>query len=83
MGERANRRVMARPQWLTRVNYKLWNERLRGPLAKQQPTPESAMLMEAILLTPYLAMASSLVLAATVAAICCGQSEPRGAGFSA
>jgi hypothetical protein len=41
------------------------------------------MLMEAILLTPYLAMASSLVLAATVAAICCNQSVPRGAGFTA
>ena len=39
------------------------------------------MLMEAFLLTPYLAIASSMVLAATVAAICCSQSEPRGAGF--
>ena len=41
------------------------------------------MLMDAILLTPYLAMASSLVLAAAVAAICCSQSERRGAGFTA
>jgi hypothetical protein len=41
------------------------------------------MLMEAFLLTPYLAMASSLVLAGTVAAICCSQSSPRRAGFSA
>jgi len=41
------------------------------------------MLMDAILLTPYLAMASSLVLAASVAAICCGQSVPRGTGFTA
>jgi hypothetical protein len=41
------------------------------------------MLMEAFLLTPYLAMASSLVLAATVAIICCSQSVPRGAGFTA
>ena len=41
------------------------------------------MLMEAFLLTPYLAMASSLVLAATVAVICCSQSAPRDAGFTA
>jgi hypothetical protein len=41
------------------------------------------MLMEAFLLTPYLAMASSLVLAATVAAICCGQSTLRRTGFTA
>jgi len=41
------------------------------------------MLMEAFLLTPYLAMASSLVLTATVAAICCSQSVPRDAGFTA
>jgi hypothetical protein len=75
--------VVARPQWLTRVNQKLWNERLDRPLARQQPTPESAMLMEAFLLTPYLAMASSLVLTATVAAICCSQSAPRDAGFTA
>jgi hypothetical protein len=73
---------MARPQSLTRVNQKLWNERLGGPLARQ-PTPESAMLMEAFLLMPYLAMASSLVLTATVAAICCSQSAPRDAGFTA
>jgi hypothetical protein len=41
------------------------------------------MLMEAFLLTPYLAMASSLALAAAVAAVCCSQSVPRGAGFTA
>ena len=41
------------------------------------------MLMEAFLLTPYLAIASSLALAATVAAICYSQSAPRGAGFTA
>ena len=74
---------MARPQSLTRVNQKLWNERLDRPLARQQPTPESAMLMEAFLLTPYLAIASSLALAATVTAVCCSQSTPRGTGFTA
>ena len=41
------------------------------------------MLMQALLLTPYLAMASSLVLAATVAAVCRSQSMPRDAGFTA
>ena len=41
------------------------------------------MLMEAFLLTPYLAMASSLMLAAAVAVICCSQPSPRGAGFAA
>ena len=41
------------------------------------------MLMEAFLLTPYLAIASSLVLAGTVAVICCSQSAPRGGGFTA
>ena len=41
------------------------------------------MLMEAFLLAPYLAIASSLALAATVAAICCSQSTPRGVGFTA
>lgn len=41
------------------------------------------MLMNAFLLTPYLAIAASLALAATVAAICLSQPVPRGAGFSA
>ena len=41
------------------------------------------MWMEALLLTPYLAIASSLALAATVAVVCCSQSTPRGAGFTA
>ena len=41
------------------------------------------MFMEALQLTPYIAMASSLVLAATVAVICCSQSAPRSDGFTA
>jgi len=41
------------------------------------------MLMEAFLLTPYLAIASSLALAATVVAVCYSQSTPRGTGFTA
>jgi hypothetical protein len=41
------------------------------------------MLMEVFLLTPYLAIAASPTLAATVTAICCSQPAPRGAGFSA
>ena len=41
------------------------------------------MLMEAFLLTPYLAIAASLALAGTVAAICCSQPAPRRAGFTA
>jgi hypothetical protein len=39
------------------------------------------MLMDAFLLTPYLAIASSLVLTAAVAAITCSQPTPRGSGF--
>jgi hypothetical protein len=41
------------------------------------------MLMEAFLLTPYLAIASSLVLTITIAAVCCSQPAPRAAGFQA
>ena len=41
------------------------------------------MLMQAFQLTPYLAIGSSLVLAATVAVICFSQPAPRGAGFKA
>ena len=40
------------------------------------------MLMEAFLLTPYLAIAASFALAGTVAVICCSQPVPRGAGFT-
>jgi hypothetical protein len=41
------------------------------------------MLMEAFLLTPYLAIAASLALAATVAAVCLSQPVPKDAGFTA
>ena len=41
------------------------------------------MLMEAFLLTPYLAMASSLVLAVIVGVICCSRPAPRRTGFAA
>jgi hypothetical protein len=47
-----------------------------------QPS-ESTMLMEAFLLTPYLAIAASFALAGTVAVICYTQPVPRGAGFTA
>jgi hypothetical protein len=40
------------------------------------------MLMEALLLTPYLAIAASLALAGTIAAICLSQPVPRRAGFT-
>jgi len=41
------------------------------------------MLLDAFLLTPYLAVASSLAIAVTVAAVCWGQSAPKGGGFTA
>jgi len=41
------------------------------------------MLIDAFLLAPYLAIASSVALAVTVTAICCSQRAPRGAGFTA
>jgi hypothetical protein len=40
------------------------------------------MFLDAFLLTPYLAVASSLALAVTVAVVCCGQSVPKGDGFT-
>jgi hypothetical protein len=40
------------------------------------------MLMEAFLLTPYLAIAASFALAGTVAMICYTQPVPRGVGFT-
>jgi hypothetical protein len=40
------------------------------------------MIMEALLLTPYLAIAASLSLAGTIAAICLSQPVPRRAGFA-
>jgi hypothetical protein len=36
------------------------------------------MLLDAFLLTPYLAVASSLALAVTVAVVCCGRPVPKG-----
>ena len=41
------------------------------------------MWMHALMLTPYIAIASSVVLAATVAIVCFSQPVPRGAGFAA
>ena len=41
------------------------------------------MWMQALMLTPYIAMASSFALVVTVAAICCSQPTPRGVGFTA
>ena len=41
------------------------------------------MLMQALLLLPYLAIAASLTLAGTIAAVCLTQPTPREAGFSA
>jgi hypothetical protein len=42
------------------------------------------MLMQALLLTPYIAVASSFVLSITVALICCSQpARHRAAGFAA
>jgi hypothetical protein len=40
------------------------------------------MIMEALLLTPYLAIAASLSLAGTIAAICLSQPVPRRTGFA-
>ena len=40
------------------------------------------MWMQALMLTPYIAIASSFALAATVAAVCCSQPAPRGVGFA-
>ena len=41
------------------------------------------MWMQALMLTPYVAIASSLALAVTVAVVCCSQPAPRGVGFAA
>ena len=41
------------------------------------------MWMKALMLTPYIAIAASFALAATVAAVCCSQPTPRGVGFTA
>jgi hypothetical protein len=41
------------------------------------------MWMQVLMLTPYIAIASSFALAVTVAAVCCSQSTPRGVGFTA
>jgi hypothetical protein len=41
------------------------------------------MLMQAFLLAPYLAIAASLALAGTVAAVCLTQPARRRAGFTA
>lgn len=41
------------------------------------------MFMQVLLLTPYLAIAASLALAGTVAAICYTQPAPERAGFIA
>jgi hypothetical protein len=41
------------------------------------------MLMQALLLTPSIAIASSLVLTVTIAAICYSQARPREAGLAA
>jgi hypothetical protein len=40
------------------------------------------MLTEAFLLTPYLAIAASFVLAGTVAAVCHSQPVPKRTGFT-
>jgi hypothetical protein len=44
---------------------------------------ESSMWMQALLLTPYIAIASSLVLTVTVALICYQAPRVRAAGFAA
>jgi hypothetical protein len=41
------------------------------------------MWIQALMLTPYIAIASSLALAITVAVVCCSQPVPRGTGFTA
>ena len=74
---------MPQPQWLTRVTKNFGTNTSAGRWRGNTHHLESAMLMEAFLLTPYLAIASSLALAATVVAVCYSQSTPRGAGFTA
>jgi hypothetical protein len=41
------------------------------------------MWMQALMLTPYIAIASSLALAASIAAVCCSHPVPRERGFRA
>jgi hypothetical protein len=41
------------------------------------------MWIQALMLTPYIAIASSFALAITVAVVCCSQPAPRGVGFTA
>jgi hypothetical protein len=41
------------------------------------------MWIQALMLTPYIAIAASLALGVTVAAVCCTQPAPRGVGFIA
>ncbi len=41
------------------------------------------MWMQLLMVTPYLAIVSSFVLAVTIAAVCLGQTDPRAAGFEA
>ena len=41
------------------------------------------MWMQALMLTPYIAIASSFALVATVAAVCCSQPDPAWGGITA
>jgi len=41
------------------------------------------MWMQALMLTPYIAIVSSFALVVTVAVVCCGQTTRRGADFTA
>lgn len=70
-----------------RVNEKLWNNDQGAPLPRQSivavKPSEVTMWMQALMFTPYIAIASSLALGVTVAAVCCSQSNPRGLGFTA
>jgi hypothetical protein len=73
---------MALPQWLMRVNEKLWNEGPSRAVAKAANPSEVTMWIQALMLTPYVAIAASLALGVTVAAVCCTQPAPRGVGFA-
>ena len=39
------------------------------------------MWMQLLMVTPYMAIVSSFVLAVTIAAVCVSQTDPRAAGF--
>ena len=41
------------------------------------------MWMQLLMVTPYMAIVSSFVLAVTIAAVCVSQTVPRAAGFEA